>query len=86
MLGQSYGGFCVAHVPLDRARGVREALITGGLPSLERPADDVYGRRTAAVLDKNEAYYAAIRRIRAGPPNPADHLRSAEVRCPTATG
>jgi hypothetical protein len=38
--------------------GVREAYITGGLPPLDRPADDVYRATYRRVADRNRRYYA----------------------------
>lgn len=58
VLGQSFGGFCVVHYLSAAPHGLREAIITGGLPSLTRPADDVYRATYQRVLAKNELYYA----------------------------
>lgn len=57
VLGQSYGGFCVVRYLSAAPAGLREALITGGLPSLTRPADDVYQATYQRVLQKNRQYY-----------------------------
>lgn len=57
VLGQSYGGFCVVHYLSAAPEGLREALITGGLPSLTRPAEDVYQATYQRVLQKNRQYY-----------------------------
>ena len=56
-LGQSYGGFCLTHYLSFAPHGLREAIITGGLPPLERHADDVYRATYQRVLDKNKLYY-----------------------------
>src|SRR6185503_11192510 len=37
--------------------GLREAFITGGLPGLGRPADEVYQRTWARQLERNRRYY-----------------------------
>ena len=42
VLGQSYGGFCATHYLSAAPHGLREVLITGGLPQLAGPTDDVY--------------------------------------------
>jgi hypothetical protein len=62
--------------------GLREVLITGGIPSLFRPADDVYRATYRRVLAKNRHYYqrypgdvALVRRI-------VDHLLRHDVRLP----
>jgi pimeloyl-ACP methyl ester carboxylesterase len=57
VLGQSYGGFCIAHYLSVAPDGLKEALITGGLPPLERPADDVYRSTYRRVIEKNRRYY-----------------------------
>ncbi len=56
-MGQSYGGFCLTHYLSAAPEGLREAIITGGLPSLDRPADDVYRATYRRVIDKNRRYY-----------------------------
>jgi pimeloyl-ACP methyl ester carboxylesterase len=58
LLGQSYGGFCSCTYLSLAPEGVREAYITGGLPSLERSADDVYRATYRRVADRNRRYYA----------------------------
>ncbi len=56
VLGQSFGGFCVtAYLSLAPA-GLREALITGGLPALGRSVDEVYGYTYRRVLERNRRY------------------------------
>lgn len=57
VLGQSFGGFCVTHYLSAAPHGLREAIITGGLPPLERPAEDVYRATYKRVLEKNRRYY-----------------------------
>jgi pimeloyl-ACP methyl ester carboxylesterase len=58
LLGQSYGGFCSCTYLSLAPQGVREAYITGGLPPLERSADDVYRATYRRVADRNRRYYA----------------------------
>lgn len=57
-LGQSYGGFCITHYLSAAPQGLREAIITGGLPPLERPADDVYRATYQRVREQNRRYYS----------------------------
>lgn len=57
VLGQSYGGFCVTRYLSASPEGLREAIITGGLPPLERSLDDVYRATYQRVLEKNGRYY-----------------------------
>jgi pimeloyl-ACP methyl ester carboxylesterase len=56
-LGQSYGGFCITHYLSVAPNGLKEAIITGGLPPLNRPPDDVYNATYQRVIDKNRLYY-----------------------------
>jgi pimeloyl-ACP methyl ester carboxylesterase len=58
ILGQSYGGFCAVHYLSAAPQGLREVFITGGLPSLYRPADDVYRATYKRVKNKNDLFYA----------------------------
>ena len=82
ILGQSYGGFCAMRYLSAAPEGLKEALITGGIPSLFRPADDVYRATYRRVVAKNRLYYqrypgdvALVRRI-------VDHLLRHDVRLP----
>jgi len=57
VLGQSYGGFCVAHYLSAAPDGLAAALITGGLPPLTRSCDDIYRRTYRVCARKNRLYY-----------------------------
>ena len=57
-LGQSYGGFCVTTYLSLAPHGLREAIITGGLPPLAQTPAEVYRATYRRVLAKNEEYYA----------------------------
>ncbi|MEZ4668275.1 MAG: alpha/beta fold hydrolase [Anaerolineae bacterium] len=57
-LGQSYGGFCIGTYLSFAAHGLKEAIITGGLPPVTHTADDVYRATYQRVTDKNQLYYA----------------------------
>jgi pimeloyl-ACP methyl ester carboxylesterase len=58
VLGQSFGGFCAVSYLSLFPGGVREAMITGGLPGLSAPAEDVYRLTYPAVAQKAAAHYA----------------------------
>jgi len=58
VLGQSFGGFCVTTYLSIAPDGVREAFVTGGLPPLRRPTEDVYRHTYDRVRDRNERFYA----------------------------
>ena len=57
VLGQSFGGFCVTRYLSAAPDGLREALITGGLPPLDRRADDIYRATYRTLAAKNRLYY-----------------------------
>ena len=42
LLGQSYGGWCIFTYLSVAPQAVREAIVTGGIPSITRPAEDIY--------------------------------------------
>ncbi|MDQ8703906.1 alpha/beta fold hydrolase [Streptomyces sp. LHD-70] len=58
VLGQSFGGFCVTHYLSTAPEGLHTALLTGGLPSLDAHADDVYRAAYPRIQRKVEAHYA----------------------------
>ncbi|ATW51919.1 alpha/beta fold hydrolase [Streptomyces xantholiticus] len=58
VLGQSFGGFCATHYLSTAPEGLDTVLITGGLPSLDAHADDVYRAAYGRVRRKAEAHYA----------------------------
>ncbi|WP_455353217.1 alpha/beta fold hydrolase [Streptomyces sp. SYSU K217416] len=58
VLGQSFGGFCATHYLCTAPEGLRMALITGGLPSLDATADEVYRAAYPRIERKNAAHYA----------------------------
>ena len=57
MLGQSFGGFCSMTYLSLAPEGLREALITGGLPPIGRPVDDVYARDLRADARAEPAHF-----------------------------
>ncbi|MGH4030092.1 alpha/beta fold hydrolase [Actinomycetota bacterium Odt1-20B] len=58
VLGQSFGGFCATHYLSVAPEGLSAALITGGLPSLDAHADDVYRAAYPRMARKVAAHYA----------------------------
>lgn len=56
---QSYGGFCVVTYLSFAPKGLKCALITGGLPPIGKgcAADTVYRECFEQVLHQNEKYY-----------------------------
>ncbi|MEU3904333.1 alpha/beta fold hydrolase [Streptomyces goshikiensis] len=82
VLGQSFGGFCATRYLSTAPEGLAAALLTGGLPSLDATADEVYRAAYPRIERKNLAHYARYpadveraRRI-------AVHLAETPVRLP----
>ncbi|MFD8143146.1 alpha/beta fold hydrolase [Streptomyces sp. NPDC059708] len=57
VLGQSFGGFCATHYLSTAPEGLTAALITGGLPSLDATATQVYEAAYPRIERKNLAHY-----------------------------
>jgi len=83
VLGQSFGGFCAVTYLSIAPEGLAEAFVTGGLPPLGRPTDDVYRATYRRVIDRNDMYYARYpddrERVRAI----HDRLERDDVRLPS---
>ncbi|MET7403536.1 alpha/beta fold hydrolase [Dactylosporangium sp. NPDC005572] len=58
VLGQSFGGFCAVTYLSFAPGGLRDVMITGGLPGLHATADDVYRATYPRVEARNDAHYA----------------------------
>lgn len=80
--GQSYGGFCALSYLSFAPEGLREALITGGLPPLAGPADRVYRATFARVAARNAEYFGWYPQDREQVNRIARHLREAEELLP----
>ncbi|MFF4504285.1 alpha/beta fold hydrolase [Streptomyces sp. NPDC001401] len=82
VLGQSFGGFCTVNYLSSAPEGLTAALITGGLPSLDAHADDVYRAAYPRIERKVTAHYTRypqdIERAR----RIADHLLTHQVTLP----
>jgi pimeloyl-ACP methyl ester carboxylesterase len=83
VLGQSFGGFCtVAYLSLA-PEGLAAALITGGLPSLDAHADDVYRAAYPRIERKVAAHYARYPQDVERARRIADHLLTHDVVLPS---
>ncbi|MDQ0792349.1 alpha/beta fold hydrolase [Streptomyces sp. B1I3] len=58
VLGQSFGGFCAVRYLSAAPEGLETVLITGGLPSLDAHADEVYRAAYPRIGRKVAAHYA----------------------------
>jgi pimeloyl-ACP methyl ester carboxylesterase len=82
VLGQSFGGMCTVTYLSFAPHGVREAFITGGLPSLTATADDIYRRTYRTVAAKNAAHYERYPQDADLARRVADYLAGHQVRLP----
>jgi pimeloyl-ACP methyl ester carboxylesterase len=83
ILGQSFGGFCAMTYLSIAPQGLREALITGGVPPVGRPTDDVYAATYRRTLDRNRLYYERYPDDRARVIELRRRLDAEAVRLPT---
>jgi len=82
-LGQSFGGFCLLHYLSARPEGLAEAIFTGGLPSVDRPAEDNYRATFQDAEGKEPPLLPALsgrRRTRQGDRHQADRRGRAPAR------
>lgn len=82
VLGQSFGGFCVVTYLSQAPEGLAAALLTGGLPPLERHPDDVYGATYERAAAKNRAYYERYPEDRQRVVDIFERLEADDVRLP----
>jgi pimeloyl-ACP methyl ester carboxylesterase len=85
VLGQSFGGFCTVTYLSRAPEGIREALITGGLPGLHVSPDDVYRATYALVARKNHEHYARYPQDAARAKDIARRLAAGDTRLPSGT-
>jgi len=80
VLGQSFGGFCTVTYLSFAPHGMREALITGGLPGLDTSAEDVYRLTYATAAARNAAHYERYPSDAESASAVAEHLADRDVR------
>lgn len=56
VLGQSFGGFCLANYLSQKPNRIKEGIFTGGIPPLKN-IDDVYENTFKTLQDKNNKFY-----------------------------
>ncbi|GAA4081480.1 alpha/beta fold hydrolase [Streptomyces shaanxiensis] len=82
VLGQSFGGFCTVNYLSTAPEGLTAAVITGGLPSLDAHADDVYRAAYPRIERKVAAHYARYPQDVERARSIADHLLANDVVLP----
>jgi pimeloyl-ACP methyl ester carboxylesterase len=82
ILGQSYGGFCALTYLSFAPEGLREALIAGGLPPIDRGVDEVYRMTYLRVREQNRRYFARYPGDQERAQALVAHLNTNDVRLP----
>ena len=82
ILGQSFGGFCALTYLSFAPSSLDAAYITGGIPSLSRPADDVYIATYKQLMRKQDTFFREFPKAQAMCEAIAEHLIQHEVRLP----
>jgi pimeloyl-ACP methyl ester carboxylesterase len=83
ILGQSFGGFCAMTYLSLAPEGLREALITGGVPPLGPRIDDVYRATYARTIERSHRFYARYPGDRTRVRALHDRLAAEDVRLPS---
>jgi pimeloyl-ACP methyl ester carboxylesterase len=83
VLGQSFGGFCVATYLSIAPEGLREAFFTGGVPPVGRHIDEVYHLTYERVLERCRRYYARYPEDRGRVRDVVARLDGEDVRLPS---
>ena len=82
ILGQSFGGFCSLTYLSFFPESLDAAYITGGIPSISRPADDVYIATYKQLMKKQDAFFREFPKAEAMCQAIADYLETNEVHLP----
>ncbi|MGW3469849.1 alpha/beta fold hydrolase [Saccharopolyspora sp. NPDC000995] len=83
VLGQSFGGFCALTYLSLAPEGLRQVVITGGIPTLTGHAAEVYRTAYSRTLRRNDAYFARYPEDAAIARRVVEHLAEHEVIMPT---
>jgi pimeloyl-ACP methyl ester carboxylesterase len=83
VLGQSFGGLCVFSYLSLAPDGLREAFVTGGVPGIGVPIDDVYRATWERTIERNRRYYARFPQDRERMLELTARLEREDVRLPS---
>jgi pimeloyl-ACP methyl ester carboxylesterase len=83
VLGQSFGGLCATAYLSLASEGLREVIITGGLPPLGDAVDDVFRATYAQTLANTRRYYERYPGDRERVLRLHEHLEANDVRLPS---
>lgn len=79
IIGQSFGGFCALRYLSAAPEGLKQVFITGGIPSLTRPAEQVYQATYKRLLTKNADFFLRFNDAQEITTKLAHHLSENEV-------
>jgi pimeloyl-ACP methyl ester carboxylesterase len=82
ILGQSFGGLCAFTYLSLAPGGLREAFVTGGVPGIGVPIDEVYRATWARTIERNRRYYARFPQDRERMLELVRRLEAEDVRLP----
>ena len=60
LFGQSFGGFCITAYLSAYPESVTEAFLTGGLPTITDPVDDVYRATYTKLMFRQEQFFTQV--------------------------
>jgi pimeloyl-ACP methyl ester carboxylesterase len=83
VLGQSFGGFVSLTYLSLAPHGLRDVVITGGLPPVGRSADDVYRATYERVAARQQRFVDRYPEDQAALDSLADHVARVDVRLPS---
>ncbi|WP_342318237.1 alpha/beta fold hydrolase [Corynebacterium mayonis] len=83
VLGQSFGGFCLAHYLAAHPDSVGNAFFTGGLPTITRSADEVYRATFDKLRSRHLEFYRQVPFAQKNIRRVCRHLESTEELLPT---
>jgi pimeloyl-ACP methyl ester carboxylesterase len=83
VLGQSFGGFASLTYLSFAPEGLREVIVTGGLPPLGRTADDVYRATYDRVASRQQRFAGRYPEDQAVLDSIADYVARVDVRLPS---
>ena len=83
VLGQSFGGFCVATYLSIASEGLLEAFFTGGVPPVGHHIDEIYDATYDRVRERNRRYFERYPEDRERLISLRERLETEEIRLPS---
>lgn len=83
LFGQSFGGFCITAYLSMFPEAIDRAYLTGGLPSIDAPIDDVYRATFTKLAIRHERFYQQFPWAEDRIKQVCEHLDNSDERLPT---